>query len=432
VRVLRPFKNRDFAILWTGLTVSLLGDGIYFVAIAWQVYQLSNDPTALSLVGVAWTVPHVSLLLVGGAVGDRFERRRVMLLANVVSGAAIGAIAALSLAGAIELWHIWLLVAVHGAAVAFFVPAAGAIIPEIVPPELLVEANSLRQFIRPLTLRLLGPALGGGLIAAVGTGEAFLLDSLSFGFAAATLAFLRPRPPAAPEASGGPESPSILREMADGIRFVRSQSWLWLSLVAAGLWLLLTVGPIEVLIPFLVKNSLHGGADSLGLVFAAGGAGAIVSSLLVAHKKLPRHALAFVYLTWSAATFAVAALALSVALWQAMLAACFQFAASNAGAIAWATLLQKRVPGELLGRVTSLDWIASAGLVPLSFALTGPVAAAIGAKTTLFAAGAAGGALMLSFLLFPALRAPERAEPVATAFGRVSSEDETRPAAPGV
>src|SRR5919201_1976200 len=226
--MLRPFRSRDFTLLWAGMTVSLLGDGVYFVAIAWQVYQLSNEPTALSLVGVAWTVPHVSFLLVGGAVGDRFERRRVMLLANIVSGAAIAAIAGLSLAGALELWQIWLLVAVHGAAVAFFVPAAGAIVPEIVPPELLVEANSLRQFIRPLTLRLLGPALGGGLIAVFGTGEAFVFDSLSFAFAAGTLAFLSSRPPAkAAGASLEERGPSFFSEVVDGVRFVRGHAWLW-------------------------------------------------------------------------------------------------------------------------------------------------------------------------------------------------------------
>ena len=405
MRVVRPFRSRDFVLLWAGTQVSLLGDGIYFVAIAWEVYRLSNDPGALSLVGVAWTVPHVAALLVGGAVSDRFERRRVMLASNVVSGLTIGTIAVLVLAGRVELWHIWLLVAFYGASVAFFIPASSAILPEIVPKELLLEANSLQGFARPLTLRLLGPAVGGILVAGVGAGGALLADAATFAFAVGTLFFISKRVHERPADEGGT---SLLQEVWDGFRFVRSQTWLWVSLLAAGLWLFLTVGPIEVLIPFLVKNRLGASAVGLGLVFAAGGAGAFVCSLgLALYGRTPRRGLVFVYLTWAGSTFAVAALALCVHVWQAMLASVFLFGLSASGGIVWRTLLQRRVPGDMLGRVSSLDWFASAGLVPVSFALTGPVAAAFGASKTLFAAGMAGGILMLACLLVRDLRAEE-------------------------
>jgi MFS family permease len=413
MQVLRPFRSRDFVFLWAGTQVSFLGDGIYYVAIAWEVYRLSNDPAALSLVGVAWTVAHLGALLLGGAVSDRFERRRVMLVANVVSGLMIAAIGVLVLTGEIRLWEIWVLVAVYGASVAFFVPASSAIIPEIVPSELLVEANSLQGMVRPLSLRLLGPAIGGVLVATAGAGGAFLADAGTFAFAAATLLFIQKRPRDRPQEASSPAA--LLREVVAGFRFVRSQTWLWVSLLAAAIWLFLTVGPIEVLIPFLVKNRMGGTAAGLGLVFAAGGVGAVVASLSLAlYGRTPRRGLVFVYLTWAASTFAVAALALGVHVWQGMLASVFLFGFSAAGQIVWQTLLQRRVPGELLGRVASLDWLSSAGLVPVSFALTGPVAAGLGASKTLFSAGMIGGILMLACLLVPALRAeeaPPRLEP---------------------
>jgi MFS family permease len=414
VRLLQPLRNRDFALLWIGLTVSLLGDGVYFVALAWQVFELSNDPTALSLVGVAWTIPHLSCLLLSGAASDRFDRRRVMVISSVGSGLAIAAITVLVFADRLELWHLWGLVALHGASFAFFIPASTAIIPQVVSSELLVQANSLRQFVRPLTLRLLGPALGGVLVAAFGTGSAFLVDSLSFFAAAVAIALIRPHPRMQQSAEA---ALSFGREIADGLRFVRAEAWLALSLLAAGLWLFLTVGPIEVLIPFLVKNEIGGGADGLGYIFAAGGAGAILGSLLMGQRqRLPGRPLVFVYGVWALSTFALASLALGDVVWQAMIASFFLFGLSAVGDIVWQTLLQRRVPGELLGRVSSLDWLVSAGLVPVSFALTGPVAAVLGAQDTLVGAGIAGGVLLLAFLAFPALREsarPDEAHPAA-------------------
>ena len=394
--MLRLFRQRNFSLFWSGMTVSLLGDGIYFVAIAWLVYDLSNSPASLALVGVAWTVPQLACLLFAGAVTDRLDRRRVLVAANLVGGLAIGAIAALTLAGWVQLWHVWALVVVYGVSVAFFIPAAGAIVPEIVPEELLVEANALRQFIRPLTLRLLGPALGGVLVASFGTGQALLLDALSFLVAAGTLLLLRVAPRPREESDGAERS--LLREMGEGLRFVRGQRWLWVSVAAMALWLLIYVGPMEVLIPYLVKNEIGGGAQSLGFVFAAGGIGAMVSSVLVGRYGTRGESLALAYTVWAASSFALATIALAATVWQAMLSAFCTFALVTAGDIIWVTRLQKRVPGELLGRVSSLDWLVSIALVPASFALVGPPAGAVGAGVTLFVAGTVGGALVLAFL----------------------------------
>jgi DHA3 family tetracycline resistance protein-like MFS transporter len=404
--MLRLLSNRNFALFWSGLTVSLLGDGVYFVAIAWQVYRLSNRPAALAIVGAAWTVPQLATVLFAGVVSDRFDRRRVMLVANAASAAAIGAIAALSLSGAIRLWQLWILVAIYGIGVGLFIPAAGAFVPSIVPESHLVEANALRQVVRPLTMRVLGPAVGGVLVALAGLGTAFLIDALSFVVAFATL--LAIRTPAAARRVTVPQS--LTAEIGEGLRFIRSQSWLWISLAAAALWLLVYVGPLEVLVPYLVKNRIGGDARALGVVFAAGGVGAIACSYAVGQWGLPRRALVLMYGAWSLSMFALATFALARSVWPAMLSSFFIFGLLSLGEVVWQTLLQRRVPNELLGRVGSVDWLVSAGLVPISFALTAPVAAAVGAETTVLGAGIVGGLLLALLLMVPPIREPDREE----------------------
>jgi MFS family permease len=395
-------RNRDFALFWGGTSVSLLGDGVYLVAIAWLVYGLENSPASFALVGVAWTVPQLLFLIVGGAASDRFDRRRVMVASNLVSGFSIGLLALLALTDSLAFWHIFALVALYGTSVAFFIPASKAVIPDLVDPELLVQANALRQFVRPLTLRLLGPALGGVLVAGIGAGGALLVDGLTFLVAAAALVVVRTRPRELTQART-----AFLHEVAEGVRFVSRTPWLWISLLAASVWLLLYVGPMEVLIPFIVKNELDGGATGLGLVFAAGGLGAMVGSALVGRHGAPHNPLALTYIAWALSTFALATIALAGSLWLAAAAAFTTFGLVCIGDVLWASELQRRVPGDLLGRVASLDWLVSIALVPVSFSATGPVAASVGATTTLFAAGAAGGVLLLVVLAaFRPLRQP--------------------------
>ena len=169
MKLLRPLRERDFALLWTGMTVSLLGDGIFIVAEAWQVYDIDNDPVALSLVGLAWTGGMTAFLLTGGIVSDRVERRKVRIAADLGRALVLAATGVLSLAGVLEIWHLVVLAVLYGAGEAFFGPAFGALVPEIVAPHHLVEANSLDQLVRQACERLLGPAVGGFVVAAVAT-----------------------------------------------------------------------------------------------------------------------------------------------------------------------------------------------------------------------------------------------------------------------
>ena len=163
--------------------------------------------------------------------------------------------------------------------------------------------------------------------------------------------------------------------------------------------LLFFLGPVYVLMPYVVKNSLHGGAEGLGLVFSAGGVGAIVAALLRGHLGLPRRPLTVVYVAWAATAFSLVGYALATAVWQAMIVSFFSLACLTTGGIVWTTVLQRSVPARMIGRVSSVDWVLSLALAPVSYALIVPISNALGARTTLLWSGVIGGAVMLVVLL---------------------------------
>jgi MFS family permease len=385
LRILRPLSIRDFALLWFGMSISLFGDGVYFVAIAWQVYEIENTPAALSIVGLASTLPMVLFVLVGGV--------------------AIAAIGVLSITGAIELWHVIALVAVYGAGDALFGPAFGSIVPDVVPQHLLVEANSIDQFMRPFAFRLVGPALGGLIIAAVGVGWAFVIDALTFVASAVAVGLMTPKPlveRAKTSVRGA------LADVAEGFQFVRAHTWLWGTLAAAAFSLLVYMGPMQVLVPFIVKNKLGGGAADLGWVYAAGGVGSVLTAFAIGQAGVPRRHITFMYIGWALAVGGPLGFALCTTIWQALIVSFAQWAGVTMGLVVWMTLLHRLVPGELLGRVSSFDWQMSVALVPVSFALTGWVSDHIGVEETLSWGGGLGVIITIAFLFLPGMRDTER------------------------
>jgi DHA3 family tetracycline resistance protein-like MFS transporter len=195
------------------------------------------------------------------------------------------------------------------------------------------------------------------------------------------------------------------------MRYVRRHVWLWATFATAAIAYLLFMGPAEVLLPYLVKNEMGGSAADLGLVFAAGGVGSVLCALAIGQRGLPRRDITAMYVAWTLATLAVAGYGLAAAIWQLMLVSLVFNALETAGLVVWATTKQRHVPPHLLGRVSSLDWLISTGLLPLSFALTGPVSAALGAQGALIAAGATGAVVTLAALFLPGLRAIEQRPP---------------------
>lgn len=408
-RVLQPLRQRDFALLTAGRVVSLLGDGFFYLALTWQVYSISNVPTALSLVSVAGSLPLVLLLLVGGAFSDRHDRRRLMVAADLVRAAALGLMALLSATGLIELWHVAALIALVSVGSAFFNPASTAIVPDLVVDEHLSSANALDGMYRPLMMRLLGPAIAGVVIAAFGPAPAFAVDAVSFLVSAIAIAGIRRRPSATRPASPGARQ--ILAEVQEGLRYTRATPWIWATLVTAMFSLLVFVGPIEVLVPYLVKNRLHLGPDALGAIFAVGGVGSLVMSLAIGSMGLPRRWVTAMYAAWTFGVALFAVYGVMTELWQAVLVSFVLQASFQLGQVIWTTKLQMLVPRDLLGRVSSLDWLVSTALVPVSFALTGPVSELLGVETTIVVAGLLGALLMSAMFFVRGVRDAERQDP---------------------
>lgn len=402
--MLEPLRIRDFALLWTGMTVSIVGDFFFYVAMAWQTYQLSNHTSSLGWISACYTAPLVVSLLAGGVLTDRFERRKMMIAGDLVRMSALGTAGGLSVTGNLRLWEFGLLVGATGFGDALFAPAFGSIIPEIVPNELLPQANALEWFIRPLA-GLVGPALGGVVIATSGAGTALLVDAGTFAVSTAAALALSPRP------LERRESRSAFREIREGFAFVRRHAWLWGTLAAAGLMNVASASR-NVLLPFVIKNDIHGSAKALGLVYSFHSAAALIGAFTFGQRGLPRRYVLVMYLGWGGGLFAIAGFGLATSVPQ-LLAIAFAGGLGFAyGQGIWGTMMQRLVPREVLGRVTSLDWMTSISLMPVASVAVGFVASAAGSRATLVGAGLLSGVVTVLFLLaIPGLRRPELESP---------------------
>jgi MFS family permease len=409
--LLNPLRHRVFRLLWVGTAISLLGDGVYLVALAWQAYTLSPKPGALALLGVCATVPQLLALLGGGVLSDRLNRRRILLVTDAVRCAAIAVMATLVLLGQVRMWHLVVVSIIYGLGAGVAAPAFDAIVPDLVPVEDLEQANALEQFLRPAMLRLAGPAVGGLLVATVGVGWGLALDALSF-FVSAVCVVLMGDGSAGADAGGSESDEPELSLFADaraGARYVASQIWLWGTFASAAVAYLCFIGPTEVLLPYLIRESMGGTAADFGIVLAAGGVGALAAAAAVGVIGLPDRQLTFMYLAWTVATLAVAGYGLARSGWQLMIICMMINALEAAGTVAWATTKQRLIPSELLGRVSSLDWFISIAGLPVSYALTAPVAALIGVRMTFVLAGLVGGICTLAALFLPGMRAADGA-----------------------
>ncbi|CAN5592609.1 MAG: MFS transporter [Actinomycetota bacterium] len=412
-RILRPLRHRDYRFLVGGALVSLFGDGVFIVALPLQVYALSNIPTAMAMVGLVWTGAQVSMLLVGGWASDHFERRRLMMAADVVRAVAMGVIGVLSVIGALALWHLLILGALVGASNAFFNPAASSIVPDLIPDSDLPQANAFFGTARPAMARLLGPAAGGAIVGAAGPGGAFLLDAVTFALSAVLLARMRNQP-AAVELAADRSLASTLAGVREGLGFVRSHRWCWVWLVGALFGLLAYTGPVDMLLPFILRNEMgltpSQAAYYLGAVLAFGGVGSITMSLLVGQLDLPRRFVTTMYLAEIVGVGMLAIYGFMTAVWQAILASLILNSMFAYADIAWITLLQRHVPRRLLGRVSSVDWLTSLGLLPLSFAVAGPLAATFGSRSVLIAGSLLGVLIIAGLMFVPGARDPQDAD----------------------
>lgn len=412
---LRPLWHRNFRLLWTGLAISLVGSGLWLVALAWQVIALGGGPTELSLVTALYSVGLLAFVLLGGVAADRLPQRLVMLAAVLVRAAVLLVLGALSLTGALELWHLAVGGLAIGAGEAFFIPSYTALLPRLLPEDELLAANGLEGTLRPLAHYATGPALGGVAVAALSPGVAIFAGGLIYLVSAGCLLAMNVKPVKSRAALGVPESPgvaSVLADLREGFGYVRMTSWLRSSLLFALAYVLVILGPIEVLLPFAIRDNLGGGADDYGLALAAFGVGGAVGALAISSGRFPRRYLSAMLLLWGLGALPLAALGLAGALWVMGVALFAAGAAISAATVIWGTLLQRRVPDGLRGRVSSLDFFVSLALMPVSMAIAGPAGAAFGLTAVFLVAGIAPGFLAVAAILLPRLDRDELAHPL--------------------
>jgi MFS family permease len=344
----------------------------------------------------------------------------VMIGADILRAVVQLGIGALALTGTLEIWMLVVLVVVHGVGEAFFAPAFSALVPDILAPPLIPQASAIEQIVRQGARNFAGPAIGGVLVALVGPGTSFVIDAGTFVFSAACILLIRVRPAAVRERAAG-----MVSDLREGIAYVRTQTWLWGTLVAASLAILFFLGPMQVLVPYIVKNRLHAGSGSYGTILAVEGAGAIVMSLWVGARGLPRREVSWMMFMWALGGIPFLGFALGQSLWVLSVCSAAWGALLAFGMVVWTTRMATRVPAHLRGRVNSVDWFVSIGLAPASFALTGPISALIGVRDTLLVAAIVPAVSTLALLYLTGMRAEETRELQATVGATSVSEPTT-------
>ncbi|MGH9298770.1 MAG: MFS transporter, partial [Acidimicrobiales bacterium] len=303
-------------------------------------------------------------------------------------------------------WELVVMAIVFGSADAFFYPASTAIVPEIVPSELLTDASALSFSTSMTAQSLAGPALGGLFAGVIGIGGSLLFDAGTFVASIIALTIMGSLPA---RTSGEGERPSIVGEVMDGLRytFQRQQRWLSVSIVAASLANFAAMSPQALLIPLLVRRVLHGSAIGLGLVFAGEGLGGTLGAVLAARFKPTRRRILWMWVAWAAAGGAIAAVGFAPDL---VVVGALLFLGSGLllyGSTIWSPLMQELVPRELLGRASSVDWLFSLSLSPVGVLIAGVLAGGIGVRATIVIGGST--AMLAGFaIVVPGVRDPDR------------------------
>jgi MFS family permease len=382
--ILQPLRLRDFRLVFTGESISLIGDQFHFVALAWLALQLTGSGLALGTVLMVAAIPRAIFMLLGGALSDRFSPRSLMLASNALRGVVVGIVAALVLSGNAQLWQLYVLAGIFGVVDAFFHPALNTIVPMLVEERQLPPANALVQIMQQLS-GLIGPAIAGLIVAAFQTGPAFVIDALSFGVATVTMALVSGgRRTAAPRDADDQPRPGVLADIGSGLAYA------WRDPAVRSLILLVAAfnfafsGPISVGLPFLAADRFAGGPALFGLMLSTFGAGAVAGALLAGSMKhVPRLGLVVLSIAFGMGVgLAVIGLSSNVYLTLAAGGAIGLGAGFiNVRVIAW---LQGRTPEALRGRVMSLVLLGAVGLQPIGLGVAGAIID-LGAITIMFA-----------------------------------------------
>ncbi len=387
-RVLAPFRFREYRLLIAAVSLSIFADGMFGVVLALQVIELDNDPVSLSIVTTCFGAALVAFVLVGGLAADRINQRRIIIAVETVNVLASSAIAVLGVLGALQIWHLAVGAAALGTAAAFFFPAYSALLPRILPAEQLLAANGVEGVVRPVFQRAVGPAVAGLIVGATFPSLGAVVVAALFAVGLLLLVVTRPvmeTPVHEPER----EQPHLLRDLREGFVFMLRTPWLLWTLLFASLMVLLVLGPIEVLLPFIAKQRFEDGEKIYGFILAFFGLGSALGALTVSSGRLPRRYLTVMLAMWSVGCVPLVVYGFTSS-FTVMAVATFVIGFTDgAGMVIWGTLLQRRVPTEMLGRVSSLDFFVSLAFMPVSFAIVGPLSKVVSMQTIFLVAGIA-------------------------------------------
>jgi MFS family permease len=389
-------EERQFRLLFLGQALSIIGDRMTAVVLPFAVLSIGGSATDVGIVAAAGFVPFIFLGLVGGVFADRMERKRILIASDVVRLASQGAAGLLLVSGHAEIWHLAALAAVFGAADSFFSPAFTGLMPlTIAEPHHLQQANALRGMSFS-TGSIVGPVLGGLLVAGIGEGGALIVDAGTFGVSVLCLLSLKPRV----VERGDPEP--FTTDLKGGWREVRARSWVRSFLGAMVVYHVIVLPSIWVLGPVLMEEELDG-ATSWAVIVTAFGLGSIVADFILL-KWRPRFALRAAAVALMAAS--CQAVIIGSGLPLAAIAAVEFLAAIGVSIFftLWETTLQEHIPEKSLSRVSSYDYVASAGVMPVGTIVAGPVSEAVGIHETLAGMSVIGVLAAILCLGVPAVR----------------------------
>ncbi len=387
-RVLVPFAIPAYRRMAVAVVCGAFAYGVWTVALVWEVIRIGGGPAQLSVVSTAGALGVLLPALLAGVVADRVPQKLIVMTVASVEFLSYAVVAALSLTGGTRIWHLAVVALVIGAGMAFYYAAYSAWLPAIVPEEQLLAVNGFEGMVRPLVAHAAGPGLAGVVVGLASPGAACVVAAVVAG-AGVLVQVALPRTPVRRDLSASPAHPvrGVVRDIGEGVGYMFRTPWLLATLLFASLMVLMTMGPFEVLVPFLVKDRLGGDAGDHAMVLAAFGVGGAVGSLAMASVRMPRRYLTWMNLVWGVACLPLAVMGYADRIWVVVVCAFALGVLFSAPMVIWGTLLQRRVPPELLGRVASLDFFVSVSLMPVSMALAGPVSDLIGLGTTFLVAG---------------------------------------------
>jgi MFS family permease len=404
-------EEPQYRLLFSGQFLSIIGDRVTSVVLPFAVLAVGGDVGDVAVVSAAQFIPFALLALPAGVWADRYDRKRILITSDVVRFLCQAVAGTLLLTDRAGVVHLAVLAALYGGADAFFAPAFTGLLPGTVAPVNLQPANALRG-LSYSTGSIAGPVIAGLLVVWVGTGGALLFDAGTFLVSVACLVPLRPRVVQRVLADEDPQASTehFLASLRAGWVEVRSRSWVLGFLGGMASYHVVVLPAIFVLGPVLVAEEL-GGAQDWAIITAGFGLGSVLGNLLLLRWR-PRWALRVAALMLTGASCQAAFIGSGLGVWAIAglevlagicVTGCFTL---------WETSLQEHVPDHALSRVSSYDYLTSAGLIPLGNLLAGAVSSAVGVEPSLFAMSALGVTASLLVLALPAVRHLPRAVPV--------------------